>query len=88
MTSSTIHKLHHVSNGMLFRSDVHMLFDRGYVTVTPDHRFEVSRRIREEFENGKDYYAFQGHAVRLPSLESPYPDPELLRWHSDNVFRG
>jgi hypothetical protein len=24
-----------------------------YVTVTPDLRFEVSRRIREEFDNGK-----------------------------------
>ena len=56
--------------------------------MTPDHRFEVSRRIREEFENGKDYYAFQGRIVRLPSLESQYPDPELLRWHNDNVFRG
>lgn len=80
--------MHHVSNGMLFRSDLHMLFDRGYVTVTPDHRFEVSRRIRDEFENGRDYYAFEGRTIRLPNVESQHPDPDLLRWHNDNVFRG
>src|SRR5690606_11461688 len=26
---------HRVSNGLLLRSDLHILFDRGYVTVTP-----------------------------------------------------
>ena len=50
--------MHLVSNGVLFRSDIHVLFDRGYVTVTPDSRFEVSKRIRADFENGRDYYAF------------------------------
>ena len=36
-------------------SDLHTLVDRGYVTITPDYRLEVSRRIRDEFENGRDY---------------------------------
>jgi len=49
-----------VCNGLLLRSDLHILFDRGYVTVTPDLRVHVSKRIREEFENGRDYYAHQG----------------------------
>jgi HNH endonuclease len=48
---------HEVWNGLLFRRDIHSLFDAGYVTVTPDYHFEVSRRIKEEFENGRDYYA-------------------------------
>ena len=34
------------SNGLLFRRDIHSLFDAGYVTVTPDMHFEVSRRIK------------------------------------------
>ena len=42
---------------MLLRRDLHTLFDQGYLTVTPDYHIEVSRKIREEFENGKDYYA-------------------------------
>jgi len=33
---------HTISNGILFRADIHKLFDTGYVTVTPDHHFEVS----------------------------------------------
>ena len=80
--------MHLVSNGVLFRSDLHMLFDRGYVTVTPAYRFEVSRRIREEFENGRDYYAFHGRPIRLPAVDARHPDPDLLRWHNENVFRG
>ncbi len=80
--------LHSVSNGLLFRSDIHVLFDRGYVTVTPDYRFEVSRRIREEFQNGRDYYAFHGRPIRLPATEAHHPDSGLLRWHNENVFRG
>lgn len=79
---------HVVSNGVLFRSDIHMLFDRGYVTVTPDHRFVVSRRIREEFENGRDYYAYHGRPIRVPTVDARHPDPDLLRWHNENVFRG
>jgi hypothetical protein len=32
----------------------------GYVTVTPDLHFEVSRRIKEEFDNGCHYYELHG----------------------------
>lgn len=32
---------HRVDNGLLLRSDLHILFDRGYVTVTPEYRMEV-----------------------------------------------
>jgi putative restriction endonuclease len=35
---------HAAQNGLLLRRDIHSLFDAGYVTVTPDLRFEVSRR--------------------------------------------
>jgi len=34
---------HEACNGLLLRRDIHSLFDAGYVTVTPDYRFEVSR---------------------------------------------
>jgi putative restriction endonuclease len=35
---------HGVDNGLLLRSDVHTLFDRGYLTVTPAYQLRVSRR--------------------------------------------
>jgi putative restriction endonuclease len=77
---------HDVRNGLLLRADIHRLFDRGYVTVTPDYRFEVSGRLREEFENGKTYYALHGKVIQLPGRAVDRPDPALLRWHNEQVF--
>jgi putative restriction endonuclease len=79
---------HEPQNGILLRRDIHALFDAGYVTVTPESTFEVSRRIREEFENGRHYYALHGQALELPSLPQARPDPEALRWHNEKVYVG
>jgi putative restriction endonuclease len=79
---------HSIQNGLLLRSDLHTLFDRGYVTVTPEAHLEVSRRIREEFENGHEYYALHGRDLRLPKQPDSQPAPDLLRWHNENVFLG
>lgn len=79
---------HHLNNGLLLRSDLHLLFDRGYVTVTPDCHLEVSRKIREEFENGRDYYALQGKKIWTPNEGSKRPGLSNLTWHNQNVFRG
>ncbi len=78
---------HEISNGLLLRSDLHTLFDRGYVTVTPDLKLRVSGRIRDEFENGRDYYGLDGREIRLPRPPFPAPSREALEWHSDTVFR-
>jgi putative restriction endonuclease len=79
---------HEGRNGLLLRRDIHSLFDAGYVTVTPDLRFEVSRRIREEFDNGKHYYALHGGTIELPTDGSQRPDPSALTWHNEHCFRG
>jgi putative restriction endonuclease len=77
---------HEVKNGILFRSDIHTLFDRGYVTVDPNFRFEVSRRIREDFENGRDYYRLAGTRLILPDDPAKYPDAHLLCWHNERFL--
>ena len=79
---------HEPPNGLLLRSDIHRLFDAGYVTVSTDLHFEVSRRIREEFENGRDYYALQGRKINVPRERDLRPDPSVLTWHNDHCFRG
>ena len=79
---------HEPGNGILLRSDIHNLFDSGYVTVTPDLRFKVSGRIREEFENGRHYYELQGRRINAPADMSRRPDPASLIWHNENCFRG
>lgn len=77
---------HDVSNGLLLRSDIHRLFDAGYVTVTPEYRFEVSRRLKEEFENGRSYYPLHGQRILLPRKIAERPDSALLRWHNEDRF--
>ena len=80
--------LHAVNNGLLLRSDFHRLFDRGYITITPEYRIEVSRRLKEEYENGRSYYPFHGKPLgHLPVLPEDRPEKELLIWHNENVFR-
>lgn len=79
---------HSVSNGLLLRADLHTLFDRGYVTVTTDYRIEVSRRIREEFSNGRHYYALEGQQILQPEVEEFVPAKKALEWHHEHVFRG
>ncbi len=77
-----------VRNGLLLRMDVHKLFDRGYITVTPNYRVEVSRRIKDEFENGKYYYALNGQALSaLPSDDVERPSSDFLGWHNEHVYR-
>ncbi|MGH6954824.1 MAG: HNH endonuclease [Alphaproteobacteria bacterium] len=79
---------HAVQNGLLLRSDVHTLFDRGYVTVTPAYRLEVSKRIKDEFDNGKHYYAFHGKELILPRDHLQMPAKHELEWHNNNTFLG
>jgi putative restriction endonuclease len=80
-------KAHDVRNGLLLRSDLHRLFDLGYVSVRPDLRFAVSRAIRDDFENGRDYYALADKEIALPADAHKKPAPESLEWHYDEIFR-
>jgi len=68
---------------LLFRRDLHALFDQHYMTITPDKALIVSKRIREEFENGREYYAMHGKRIRDPKLDTDAPSIEALRRHND-----
>lgn len=76
-------------NGLLLRADIHILFDKGYITVTPDLHVEVSGKIKEEYENGRDYYKYSGSTLlNFPKQTSVQPSKEFLEWHNDKVFKG
>lgn len=77
---------HDVRNGLLLRSDLHRLFDKGYVTVTDDRRLEVSSRLHQDYSNGRSYYPLHGQTIALPSDKRCVPDPEFLRWHNENRY--
>jgi len=76
-----------IQNGLCMRSDLHILFDRGYLTVTDDYRVEVSPRIREEYENGREYYAHHGKELAVvPEQEVLKPSKEFIQWHNENIY--
>ena len=77
---------HAVNNGLLLRQDLHTLFDRGYLTVTPEFKVEASQRIKEEFNNGKEYYAMHGRQLAVPDTSAFRPNRELLKWHNEAIY--
>jgi putative restriction endonuclease len=79
---------HLIRNGILLRRDLHALFDKGYLTITPTMNIEVSCKIKEEYENGRDYYRHHGSKIRLPADLANSPSTDFLEWHNTNVFRG
>ena len=78
---------HRVDNGILLRSDVHTLFDRGYIGIDEDLRLKVSPRLRSEFGNGDEFYSKEGQKIALPVVTSNRPSEEFLSWHRESVFR-
>lgn len=76
---------HTVNNGLLLRADLHRLFDRFYITITPNYCVEVSSRIKEEYENGRDYYIFHGNKLEvLPIQENDLPSQQYIEWHNNH----
>ncbi len=79
---------HRVDNGLLLRSDLHILFDRGYMTVTPEYRVEVSRRLKNDFDNGEEYLARHGQPIVVPRSTAWRPNRDFLAWHNERRFVG
>lgn len=79
---------HRLDNGLLLRSDVHTLFDAGYIGVDPDFRLLVSPRLRREFENGEEFYerAASEEPISVPTRLPDRPSRDFLEWHLDEVF--
>jgi putative restriction endonuclease len=73
---------HRIDNGLLMRRDIHRLFDRGYLTVTPDMKVLVSQRLHDEFDNGQEYVSLSGTKITLPVAEADRPNAEFLDWHN------
>ena len=80
---------HDVKNGLLLRSDLHTLFDDGYLTLTNDLFVEVSSRLNQDYGNGKDYYKYHGRKLQiLPSSTIELPSREFITWHNENCYKG
>lgn len=77
-----------LDNGLALRSDVHTLFDNGYLGVSPDHKLLVSPRLRSDFGNGEEFYAKKGTVIELPDRKTDRPGREFLQWHAEACFKS
>ncbi|MCC6497724.1 MAG: HNH endonuclease [Propionibacteriaceae bacterium] len=78
---------HRLDNGLLLRSDVHILFDQGYLGVDDRYRIQVSPRLRADFGNGAEFYSRAGTVIELPDRRAEQPAKDAVTWHMDTVFR-
>lgn len=78
-----------VDNGLLLRSDVHRLFDLGYLGFDRQYRLHVSPALRKDTGNGDYFYAREGaQPLVLPERKPDLPDRVALEWHMDTTFRA
>lgn len=76
-----------LDNGLLLRSDVCILFEKGYLALDPEHRLLVSPRLRTDFGDGDQFYAKVGRVITLPDRRADRPSLEFLEWHLNNVYK-
>lgn len=82
--------LHAVSNGLLLRTDVHRLYDRGYLGIDGDLRLRVSPQLRAHGWNGEEFYRREqdGFVIAAPDTDRLRPDRDALEWHLATRFRA
>ncbi len=69
---------HHPQNGLLLRTDIHTLFDRGLLWIEPRTRLiRIHESIRDEF-----YRSLAGKALNCSGCQ---PSEEALAWHLERV---
>ena len=57
-------------------------------TITNDLHVAVSRRIRDEFSNGREYYALEEKALQItPQSAADRPSKDFLEWPQNNCLR-
>jgi len=66
-----------VTNGLLLRSDIHLLFDLGgLIILEEDYSIVLSKRLRDT-----DYTKLHGEVLRVPEQEAQRPNRAALRDH-------
>jgi predicted restriction endonuclease len=72
----------HITNGLLLRADLHILFDLGLWSISSDFQVEISSQV-----TSKAYLRLQGKAVTRPKDERYRPLASALRFHRDHIFK-
>ena len=63
-----------VSNGLCLRADIHILYDRGLIGVSPDFKVMVAKELADT-----EYAQYSGIKIALPTAQLDWPDKSKLR---------
>jgi len=72
-----------IQNGLLLRSDIHTLFDLGFITI---NYLNLKIEINSNLENDEVYKDLAGIEMQRPNDTSASPSREALRYHNENIF--
>ena len=79
---------HRVDNGILLRSDLRRLFQRGYISVSPEYKVMVSPQLEQDYKDANTYHELDGRQLHVPIQPVHRPRREFLQWHVARVFRS
>ena len=74
-------------NGLCLSAFHDRAFDKGLITVTPDYRVQVSKRLRKQAKNrfvAEGILSLHGEKILLP--DKFWPSQEFLSWHNLHRF--
>lgn len=71
-------------------TDVHTLYDRGYLGIDADLRLRMSPELRAPGWNGVEFYEREAAGFRITVPEAPdlRLDRDALDWHFTTRFRA
>jgi len=72
----------HSQNGILLRTDLHTLFDKGLLMIDDNFIITISDKINSEY-----YKQFNGLQIRLPKKKENHPAIEALRDHNRRFIK-
>ncbi|MFF2597266.1 HNH endonuclease [Priestia megaterium] len=72
----------HIQNGLLLRTDIHRLFDKGLLLIDEDYIVKVNSSVDSDY-----YQSFHNKKINLPKNESFYPSKEALSYNI-NLFKN
>lgn len=73
----------HIQNGILLRSDIHLLFDLGQLTIDAETKHvKVHRKLY-----GTYYEQYNNRLITLPVNTQDHPHFDALKYHNDIEFK-
>jgi hypothetical protein len=72
-----------VANGLLLRSDIHVLFDLNLLAIDAAYKLVVSPHLSAH----SDYSSLNGSAIRLPAKKRDWPEQAHLQGHRERLRR-